>query len=76
MECINNDVKAHGCRTSSGPTPSGSELQESKQLSSCGSMCTDRKQPLNLPVMRMGVWIRHVYCNYDIGIYTDQSKSR
>ena len=30
-------------------------------------MCTDRKQPLNLPVMRMRVWIRHVYCiNYDI----------
>ena len=48
----------------------GSELQESKQLSSCGSMCTDRKQPLNLPVMRMRVWIRHVYCiNSDIGIY-------
>ena len=39
------------------------------------TMCTDRKQPLNLPVMRMRVWIRHVYCiNYDIiiGIYTDQ----
>ena len=34
--------------------------------------CTDRKQPLNLPVMRIRVWIRHVYCNYDIGIYTDQ----
>ena len=59
----------------------GSELLESKQLSSCGScgsqitMCTGRKQPLNLPVMRMRVWIRHVYCNYcnyDIGIYTDQ----
>ena len=30
--------------------------------------CTDRKQPLNLPVMRMRMWIRHVYCiNYDIG---------
>ena len=29
------------------------------------TMCTDRKQPLNLPVMRMRVWIRHVYCiNY------------
>ena len=38
------------------------------------TMCTDKKQPLNLPVMRMRVWIRHVYCiNYDIGIYTDQS---
>ena len=37
------------------------------------TMCTDRKQPLNLLVMRMRVWIRHVYCiNYDIGIYTDQ----
>ena len=36
------------------------------------TMYTDRKQPLNLPVMRMRVWIRHVYCNYDIGIYTDQ----
>ena len=30
------------------------------------TMCTDRKQPLNLPVMRMRVWIRHVYSiNYD-----------
>ena len=26
------------------------------------------KQPLNLPVMRMRVWVRHVYCNYDIGM--------
>ena len=26
------------------------------------TMCTDRKQPLNLPVMRMRAWIRHVYC--------------
>ena len=26
------------------------------------TMCTDRKQPLNLPVMRMRVWSRHVYC--------------
>ena len=28
------------------------------------TMCTDRKQPLNLPVMRMRVWIRHVYCGF------------
>ena len=34
----------------------GSELQESKQLFPGAhkfTMCTDRKQPLNLPVMRM-----------------------
>ena len=31
------------------------------------TMCTDRKQPLNLPVLRMRVWIRHVYCiNYQL----------
>ena len=28
------------------------------------TMCTDRKQPLNLPVMRMRMWIRHVYCHH------------
>ena len=33
------------------------------------NMCTDIKQPLNLPVMRMRMWIRHVYC---INEYTDQ----
>ena len=38
------------------------------------TMCNDRKQPLNLPVMRMRVWIRHVYCiNMIIGIYTDHT---
>ena len=31
------------------------------------TMCTDRMQPLNLPVLRMRVWIRHVYCiNYQL----------
>ena len=35
------------------------------------TMYTDRKQPLNPPVMRMRVWIRHVYC-INIEIYTDR----
>ena len=26
------------------------------------TMCSDRKQPLNPPVMRMRVWIRHMCC--------------
>ena len=37
MECENNDVKAHGCRTSSGPTSSAS----GRSLKAHGCNCPD-----------------------------------